>query len=929
MATKIVVGPIKKGLSKFYLPFAIDNDSFPTMINAYQWRGRIKRKRGTSLLDRLTRFFDSTNVSYSSTSTIVLDGSGAGNILTGFSLQANGNIQPGTVTLTASGGPTVYTDPTMDGYLTPTGTSGPNTINYSTGDILIPAQAGNTVSSTFLYYPSLPVMGLEDRNLRPTQNPGTVAFDTVYSYEIDTADPYDSRDVSFYKNLATGTYPGYIQKTNWSPVKWNGQDYQQFWTVNYQGALWAINGITVPFTTTNIGMQFKPITGVVINAAGPPALATLTIVAHGLTRGDFIFVNEVGGVTGINFQTGYVVSADPQAANTVQVEFPNATLGGAYTSGGIAQYLTRSADPTKDCIRWYDGDPTDGNPTTPSFSLGNGWVNFMPPLSQGSYSIADLPPRQYYLVGARAIVPFKDRLLFFGAVVQASTGDPFYLQDTVIYSQNGTPYYTCSFTGDPVAITTTFTSILVPVNQTAIAAAFYEDVTGFGGFLEAGIAQAINSVSINEDVLIIGFKNIQTKLVYSGNDIIPFNFFFINSELGSSSMFSAINLDKGVITKGDRGYIMTTQVETSRIDVEIPDQVFQVNLTANGNERFCAQRDFINEWIYFTYPANETNASIVKFPNQTLQYNYREQTWSILNECFTTYGQFKRRTGFIWSTVYRTYGSWAEWNDSWDSGNTTLEQPELIAGNQQGFVFFRDEGTGEKESLAIQSFSGNTVTSPDHCLSENDYIYITGALGTVGTLVNGKIFQIYSVTQNTFKINPSIASGTYFGNGVIRRLYRPYIQTKQFPVAWELGRKTRIGTQQYLLSTTDKSQITLLIFLSQDSTNPYNDGSIVPDNSNLLNNGLIYSTVLYTCPESTNLGLTPANTNLQMPTAPNQSQIWHRINTSLLGDTVQLGFTLSDTQMTDVDEAGNFISQDAEIEIHGFIIDVSPSSLLA
>jgi len=30
----------------------------------------------------------------------------------------------------------------------------------------------------------------------------------------------------------------------------------------------------------------------------------------------------------------------------------------------------------------------------------------------------------------------------------------------------------------------------------------------------------------------------------------------------------------------------------------------------------------------------------------------------------------------------------------------------------------------------------------------------------------------------------------------------------------------------------------------------------------------------------------------------NQSQIWHRINTSLLGDTIQIGFTLSDDQMT-------------------------------
>jgi hypothetical protein len=60
-----------------------------------------------------------------------------------------------------------------------------------------------------------------------------------------------------------------------------------------------------------------------------------------------------------------------------------------------------------------------------------------------------------------------------------------------------------------------------------------------------------------------------------------------------------------------------------------------------------------------------------------------------------------------------------------------------------------------------------------------------------------------------------------------------------------------------------------------------------------------------------------------------QAQTWHRINTSLIGDTVQLGFTLSDAQMLAVDDNGKTISQFAEIEMHGFILDVQPSQLLA
>lgn len=880
MGEKIVVGPINKGLRNDVTAFVIDNDSFPTLINAYQWRGRIKRKRGTQLLARLSRFLGTTD--------------GAGNLIV--------TILPTPIAVGIASfivGSDIFVDP---GGASPvallTNGSGTATLDRATGVLTL---VGSIPLTAVIYYPRLPVMGLEEFVLASNPFPGTIAFDTVYSYNINTAFPYAVNDVSFYKNPPSGLYPGYVQKSAWTPTTWNGQDYQQFWTVNYQGALWATNGINVPFSVTNVGMQYKAIITVTVLT---PTTASLQITGHGLVVGDFVFVNEVLTTTGINFQTGYVTTVTD--ANNVIVTFPNATLATNGT-GGIAQYLTSHSDVTKDCIRWYDGDPTNGSATAPVFVAGNGWVNFAPPLSQFDFSIADLPADQYYLVGARAIVPFKDRLLFFGPVVQTSAaGSQRYLQDTVIYSQNGTPYYTASFTGSVLSPTTGpiqagFMPLLVPVNQTATASAYFEDQTGFGGFITAGVDKPIVTVSINEDVLIVGFNpNLKTRLAYSGNDIVPFNFFFINSELGDSSTFSAVNLDKGVIARGPRGFTITSQVESTRIDQEIPDQVFQIRLTDNGNERMCAQRDFINEWIYFTYPSASNTA---KFPNQTLQYNYRDTSWAIINECYTTYGPFNKQTGFTWATVGEIYKSWNEWNDPWDAGESELLQPDVIGGNQQGFVLLTSEGTGEGRSLYIQNIVGNVVTSPDHCLSNNDYIIISNTFGNVGSQVDGKTFSVFNVTANTFELDPPITASTYLGGGMITRIYVPFIQSKQFPVAWSMGRKTRLGVQQYLLTTTYNSQITLLIFLSQNASNPYNSGNLIPDPSSV-NNSLIYSTVLYTCPESTNLGLTPSNVNLQMPTAIQQAQIWHRINTSLIGDTVQVGFTLSDEQIRDLDSIG-------------------------
>lgn len=908
MGEKIVVGPLTKGLRNDVLPFNIDNDSFPTLINAYQWRGRVKRKRGTQLLNRLERFLGTTD--------------GVGNLIVTISPVP---IATGIITVTI--GSDIFVD---GGGANPvnltTNSSGTAVLNRTTGVLTI---TGSQINTAVIYNPTLPVMGIEDLILEINDFPGNLAFDTKYSYNIQTSSPYRIYDVSFYKNPNNGAYPGYTRKTPTTPLNWNGQDYQQFWSVNYQGALWACNGVTVPFSNTNIGMQFKPIVAVTVLT---PTTANLQITGHGLSVGDFVYVNEVQTTTGINFQTGYVTTVTD--GNNVVVTFPFAILA-TNGAGGIAQYLTNTADPTKDCIRWYDGDPTNGNPDNPLLNQPFGWVNFAPPLSQSAYPIAVKPAAIYYLVGAKMIVPFKDRLLFLGPVIQTSSANSqIYLEDTVIYSQNGTPYYTASYTNvpnaaidNPVNPDINFHPILVPINQTATAPAYFEDNAGFGGFVTAGIDQVISTCSANEDALIVGFTTSQTRLVYTGNDIVPFNFFIINSELGSTSTFSFINMDQGILSKGSRGYIITNQTSAQRIDLDIPDQVFETNLLSNGTERVTAQRDYQSEWIYFTYPSN-VFADTNKFPSRTLLYNYRDQSWAIFNECFTTYGTFRKLTGDTWATIGNTFPTWEVWDEPWETGETTLLNPQVIGGNQQGFILIKNVGTGEGKSIPIQALSGATLTSPNHGLNDGDYIVISDALGSIGTSVNGKIFSVLVADANTLTLNPSTISGTYQGGGLITRMYVPQIQTKQFPLAWDLGRKTRIGVQQYLLSTTQNSQITLLIFLSQNSAEPYNDSPIVP-NTHSINDSLIYSTILYTCPESTNLGLSPANTNLQMPTAAQQQQIWHRINTSLLGDTVQVGFTLSDAQMRSTNDAGIPVNQFAEIELHGMILDVSPSQLLA
>ena len=891
MPEQVYIGNFAKGLKLDRLPFNIDNDAFPTMFNFYSWRGRAKRKRGTIFLGQLEIQVQSVAtatppLAWQVGTIATLDGSGDAsvNLISLFSLGSASAITPGSFTL--SDGTNTYTEPaTPDGTLVGVA-AGTGTINYATGALTITGgAAGGTLVGTFSYFPQLPVMGLEDfvSTISSSQYPLLLAFDTKHAYQIN-----QSMSSVFFYNVS------YYKETN-NPLVWSGQDYQQFWTTNYSGALWATNNkpglhfVNGTYTsgsgTANITFNFK---------SGGVNYTTLVI-------GDRIWFNEwsSGGST-INGLVGTVSDVSGAASGNYVVTFTgNQTVAGT----GIGQLLTSSIS-GQDGIRWYDGDMTGGTglPT----STTTGWENFAPPLTASTVSIDNLTSGLYYLVGALAILPFKDRLLFFSPWIQTSGGNPIQLQDTVIWSWNGTPYYASP----------------TPAGETFNVTAYYVDQTGKGGYLSAGISQPIITVNNNEDVLLVGFSGKQTRFVYTGNDLFPFLFFTINSELGSSATFSGVTLDRGGLTIGTYGIALTTQQSSQRIDLDIPDSVFQIQALNNGVQRVNAARDFFKEWIYFAYPVNN---SLWKFPTQTFLFNYRDNTWGVFYENFTAHGSYRKQTHYTWATL--PFKTWAQWREPWNSGSTSAQFPSIIGGNPQGYVLIKAQGTGEGQSgsiAAIASAGGNTqITSTNHCVSVGDYLLIQGCLGT--TAINGLIGRVISTADaNTFVIDLPIPAGSYLGLGKYVRLSQPLLQTKQFPMYWQEGRQLRLAAQKYLMDFTANAQVTVNIYLSQDPDDVWNSGAVVPSTDPLpQNNALIYSQTMFTCPESINIGLTPANTNLQMPTAEGQFQIWHRFNTSLIGDSVQIGITLSDAQMRNLDFATS------EITLHGIVLTMERGPQLA
>ena len=645
--SSIYLGNFFKGLQTDKKAYNIDNEAFPFLFNFYSWRGQIKKKRGTATLGQLERQLESVAApnQYQVGTIVTLDGNGDGaeNLITKFSLAAASAITAGDISF--SDGTNTFTEPsTEDGTLVgaPAGTG---TINYATSAITITGGAANQpLVGTFSYFPHRPVMGLREFfanpsvGSAPSDTPRTLSFDTKYAYQLDqagTPDPFYS--VSYYKSSQ-------------NPVAWTAPDHQQFWTTNFSSAFWATNN--------KPGFHFLYISTI---AVGNPTTITTT-VSHGLITNDYVFFNEVTGADADEFlnKQAFIITKTGATTFTVAVD----TIAKTINNDGIVQTLTVSPA-SGDGIRFYDGDMTNGT-GIPTAST-TGWVNFSPPLTASVVGINTFSAALYYLVGARMIVPYKDRLLFFGPWIQTSGvgASPINLADTVIWSWSGTPYY----------------ADLVPVNEAFDATAYYIDQTGKGGFLSSETAQTIISVQNNEDVLIVGFSGSQTRFVFTGDDINPFLFFSINTDLTVSSTFSGISLDRGVLTLGAFGMALTTQSSSQRIDIPIPNQVFELDSLNNGVDRVNAIRDYFNEWAYFTYPYIQSSW---KYPTRTFLYNYREANWAILSENYTTHGTFRQSTGYTWGTL--PYKTWGSWNVPWNSGSGIALFPSIIAGNPQGYV---------------------------------------------------------------------------------------------------------------------------------------------------------------------------------------------------------------------------------------------------
>ncbi len=858
---RIVISNFKTGLETDLEPFLLNNDSFPILNNARFWRGRIRKKQGSDLLGRLQRDF--TTESFTTT-----DGAGAftNNIKTFFSLETNSEIRPGSVTVFVVGALNeTFTSTTVDGVLTGTIT-GTGTINYITGAITLLGSVFNAaITITYSYYPCLPVLGLEEF-VQGIQTPDTIHFDQTYSYRINQSTEIYF-DVSFYKST-------------FNRLIWSGADYEQFWGISYRNALWATNN--------KPGFHFLEIDDI---TKGSPT--NIKIIGHGLDTNDKVFVNEVLGmddsatppVTGINGKTFDVTLVD---VDNFTINLDSGALTDPTIETGIVQLLTSSLDNTRDGIRYYDGDP---NGAAAPNNLG--WVNFAPPLS--NLGLTGGSPD--YLVGAQAIVAFKDRLLFFGVWTQKSVGGSIQFPNRMVYSQNGTPYYV-----DDEAFT--------PLDQGGQGEAWFTNIPARGGFLGAPVQQEFVNASNDGDVLIVQFTNSQRRLIFSQDDSFPFYYQTIDSELGTLHTFSGIALDKGVLSIGNRGITLTTQASTVRIDDKIPDAVFdEISKFNNDEKRVTAIRDYRNEYVYWTFtPKNlEDDNNISRFPTRTLIFNYKDASWSTQDDHYTHYGYYSKNETYTWATL--PFDTWTEWVNPWNFGGAGERFPLIIGGDSQGFIRRIDLGSAEASSHHISAISGQTITSNNHDINDGDYVIIESGIAitvdskpSASNLPSTARRVIEIIDENNFRVDGSAFVGTLLGGGTFRKVNNYDIRTKMFPNFWGNGMGTEIGQQKYLFGRVPNGQTNAFIYTNINDNYAAND----PEYNNYTPVTPIVSM------DENDLFFNKGSVN----------QIWKQASGSFSGATVQVQFRLSDAQMKDP------IRNETDFVLHAIAIEISPGAEL-
>ena len=465
------------------------------------------------------------------------------------------------------------------------------------------------------------------------------------------------------------------------------------------------------------------------------------------------------------------------------------------------------------------------------------------------------------LLTSLIVLPFKDRLLFINTTETVIPGGNFTFTNRIRFCQNGSPLTVDAFT-------------------TA--------VVGKGGFIEAPTKEAIISAEFLKDRLIIVFESSTWELVFTNNQVLPFVFQKINTELGVESTHSIIPFDKVILGMGGTGLHACNGLNVQRIDDQIPSTVFDISNINAGPKRVHGIRDYFEELSYWTYPSREQSYEDNDvFPNRVLVFDYINGTWAFNDDSITTFGYFYLQDDLlIWQNITST---WATMTQTWDDGESYNLFRSVIAGNQEGWTFIVTPDL-ERNCMSLQitdiATTANEVTFTviDHNLPQSSYVFIDHIEDNTGNMetLNGTIHQIDYVSAHEFSILFPDIAGTYLGAGTLERVSEIRIKTKEYNFFPNEGRWVYIPYVDFYVNRTDEGQVVVNYLSSSNLFTPLVQSAT--------SSGAILGTnILETSPYALK------------PFEETQDRFWHRVYLQMDGEVIQLVIVQNVDQLTNPD----------------------------
>lgn len=532
---------------------------------------------------------------------------------------------------------------------------------------------------------------------------------------------------------------------------------------------------------------------------------------------------------------------------------------------------------------------------------GNTWVAALGGTANGFYFLPNggAPQTGPFIQTARIIVPFKNRLVLLNTIENDNAAGAGVGNATQFANRARWCFY-----GSPLAVNAWYEP-----NQRDSAG----NIAQGGNYADAATDEQIISAEFIKDHLIVYFERSTWELVYTGNQIQPFYWQKINTELGSQSTFSTIPFDREVLTIGNTGVHSCTGTNVQRIDSKIPDQIFEFETRNNGVLRTVGIRDYFTELALWAFSSVDLEPN-QKFPNQMLIFNYRNGSWAKFDDCFTFFGYFEQQESQLWATSFNT---WQQSSESWNSGLIQANQRQIIAGTPEGFVLrLAPDVTRNAPSMSITNITGsgsvftltiinhNLSATPEEFPSDMDYILIENVIGNAETefALNGSIFRVESTpTANTITITVlGINTLSYLGGGTATRVSNIQIKSKRFNPYVSSDRNFYLAKVDFGVKKTDSGEITVDYFTSSAPVSMLQGGV---QTGAIMGNG-----VLTTSPYAL------------YPLELYQDLLWHPVYFQSSGQYIQLAMYFSDAQMRlNACSLGDF-------ELEGMVLYTQPTS---